>query len=133
MPETIAVVGAGNMGTAVAHVLAANGHGLRAWSIETDVLEEIRDRGTNTKYLAGVDLHPGIEAAWDLKNAVANAAVVVFSVPSQIVSGVARDLKGILRPEQLVLNVAKGLESGTNCRLSDVIVRELGEEFRTTV
>ena len=33
MPETIALLGAGNMGTAVAQVLASNGHAVRAWSI----------------------------------------------------------------------------------------------------
>jgi len=133
MPQTIALLGAGNMGTAVAQVLAANGHVVRAWSIETDVLDEMRDRRTNTKYLAGVDLEPGIEAVWDLEKAVRGAAVVVLSVPSQIVASVARDLRPFLRLDQLVLNVAKGLESGTNSRLSEVIVRELGEEFRPAV
>src|SRR5438128_11875873 len=133
MSETIAVLGAGNMGTAVAQVLASNGHAVRAWSIETDVLEEMRDRRANTKYLAGVDLHPGIEAVWDLETAVRGSAVVMLSVPSQIVAVMARDLKPFLRRQQFVLNVAKGLESGTNCRLSEVIVRELGEEFRPAV
>jgi glycerol-3-phosphate dehydrogenase (NAD(P)+) len=131
MPETIAVLGAGNMGTAVAQVLASNGHAVRAWSIETDVLEDMRDRRANTKYLAGIDLHPGIEAVWDLEKTVAGAGLVVLSVPSQIVSLMARDLKPFLRPGQLVLNVAKGLEAGSNRRLSEVIVRELGEESRT--
>jgi glycerol-3-phosphate dehydrogenase (NAD(P)+) len=133
MPETIAVLGAGNMGTAVAQVLASNGHAVRAWSIETDVLEEMRDKQANTKYLAGVELHAGIEPVWDLGQAIAGAGVVVLSVPSQVVAGMARDLKPVLRPDQLVLNVAKGLESGTNRRLSEVIVRELGDEFRSWV
>ena len=133
MPETIAVLGAGNMGTAVAQVLASNGHAVQAWSFETDVLEEMRDGRANTKYLAGVELHRGVEAVWDLETAVAGAGVVVLSVPSQIVAEVVRDLKALLRPEQLVLNVAKGLESGTNYRLSEVIVRELGVEFRSSV
>ena len=133
MRETIAVLGAGNMGSAVAQVLASNGHAVRAWSIETDVLEEMRGDARNTKYLAGVELHPRIEAVWELEKAVGGAAVVVLSVPSQIVAGIARDLKPFLRRQQFVLNVAKGLESGTNCRLSEVIVRELGEEFRPAV
>jgi glycerol-3-phosphate dehydrogenase (NAD(P)+) len=133
MPETIAVLGAGNMGTAVAQVLASNGHSVRAWSIETDVLKEMREGRANTKYLAGVDLHAGIEAVWDLENAVAGAGVIVLSVPSQIVAGMARDLSPFLRPEHVVLNVAKGLEAGTNFRLSEVIVRDLGAQFRRSV
>ena len=81
MPETIALLGAGNMGTAVAQVLAANGHAVRAWSIETDVLEEMRDQRLNTKYLAGIDLHPNIEPVWEIAKAVAGAGVIVLSVP----------------------------------------------------
>jgi glycerol-3-phosphate dehydrogenase (NAD(P)+) len=131
MLETIAVIGAGNMGTAVAQVLASNGHALRAWSIETDVLEEIRDRRLNTKYLSGVELHPRIEPVWDLEKAVQGAGLVVLSVPSQVVASVARDLSPSLRPGQLVLNVAKGLESGTNRRLSEVIAGEIGERHAT--
>src|SRR6266540_2627356 len=104
MPETIAVLGAGNMGTAVAQVLASNGHAVRAWSIETDVFEEMRDQGANTKYLAGIELHSGIEAVWDLEKAVAGTQVVVLSVPSQTVAGMARDLKPLLGRDQLVLN-----------------------------
>ncbi len=126
MPETIALLGAGNMGTAVAQVLASNGHSVRAWSIETDVLEEMRNARKNSKYLAGVDLHPEIEPVWELEKAVAGAGVIVLSVPSHIVAVVSRDLAPLLRADQLVLNVAKGLEAGTNARMSEVIVRELG-------
>jgi glycerol-3-phosphate dehydrogenase (NAD(P)+) len=126
MPETIALLGAGNMGTAVAQVLASNGHSVRAWSIETDVLEEMRDARKNSKYLAGVDLHAAIEPVWELEKAVAGASVVVLSVPSHIVAVVSRDLAPLLRADQLVLNVAKGLEAGTNARMSEVITRELG-------
>jgi glycerol-3-phosphate dehydrogenase (NAD(P)+) len=131
MPDIIAVIGAGNMGTAVAQVLASNGHSIRAWSIETDVLEEIRDHRVNTKYLSGVDLHTGIEPMWELETAVQGAGVVVLSVPSQIVAGVARDLAPFLEPGQLILNVAKGLESGTNRRLTVVIAGELDDRQAT--
>jgi glycerol-3-phosphate dehydrogenase (NAD(P)+) len=131
MPETVAVIGAGNMGTAVAQVLASNGHSVRAWSVETDVLEEMRDKHRNTKYLDEVELHTGIEPVWDMEKAVAGANVVVLSVPSQIVATVAEDLSSFLAADQLLLNVAKGLESGTNRRLSEVIARALGERRAT--
>jgi glycerol-3-phosphate dehydrogenase (NAD(P)+) len=126
MPETIALLGAGNMGTAVAQVLASNGHSVRAWSVETDVLEEMRDARRNSKYLAGVDLHPEIEPVGELEKAVAGAGIIVLSVPSHIVAVVSRDLAPLLRADQVVLNVAKGLEGGTNARMSEVITRELG-------
>ncbi len=128
--EQIAVLGAGNMGTAVAQVLAGNGHSVRAWSIEEDVLQEIRDSRRNSKYLDDVELHPGIEPVWELKRAVEGASLVIFGVPSQVASRLAADLKPHVKPGQVIINVAKGLEAKTHQRMSQVIVRELGEEFR---
>ena len=133
MPEQIAVLGAGNMGTALAQVLAGNGHAVRAWSIEEDVLAEIRDAHRNTKYLEGIDLHSNIEAVWELARAVEGAAVVVFGVPSQVVARMASDVKPHVVPGQIILNVAKGLEAGTHARMSEVILRELGGGFRPWV
>ncbi len=123
-PETVAVLGAGNMGTALAQVIAGNGHAVRLWSIETDVLAEIRDHHTNGKYLGGVRLHDRIEPCWRLDAGLNGARLAVFSVPSQIVSSVARDVAPCLRPGQLVLNVAKGLEANTHLRMSEVLARE---------
>jgi glycerol-3-phosphate dehydrogenase (NAD(P)+) len=119
--QTVAVLGAGNMGTALAQVIASNGHEVRLWSIEHDVLEEIRDHQRNTKYLEGVRLHHGITAVWEMAEAVQGAGLVVVSVPSQVVGSLARDLGPLLAPDQLVLNVAKGLEGGTHRRMSEVL------------
>lgn len=122
---SVAVLGAGNMGTALAHQIASNGHPVRAWSIETDVLEEIRDHHRSTKYLEGVDLHPNLSASFELAEAVAGADLVIVSVPSQIVHSVAPDLAACFQPGQIVLNVGKGMFSGR--RLSEVLVDALGE------
>jgi glycerol-3-phosphate dehydrogenase (NAD(P)+) len=119
--KAVAVLGAGNMGTALAQVIASNGHTVHLWSIEADVLEDIRDHQLNTKYLDGIHLHPNISAAWDMADAVRGVSLVVISVPSQVVGSLARDLAPSLSPDQTVLNVAKGLEGGTHRRMSEVL------------
>jgi glycerol-3-phosphate dehydrogenase (NAD(P)+) len=53
----------------------------------------------------------------------------VISVPSQVVSQLAKDLAPLAKPGQLVLNVAKGLQAGTHRRMSQVITEKLGSEF----
>jgi glycerol-3-phosphate dehydrogenase (NAD(P)+) len=131
--ETVAVLGAGNMGTALAQVIAANGHTVRLWSIEHDVLEQVRDQHLNTKYLDDVRLHERIQPVWELPEAVAGAALTVMSVPSQIVAGLAKDLAPLVRPEQVILNVAKGLQADTHRRMSEVLVGELGDVFARSV
>src|SRR6266851_7267971 len=127
MTEEAAVLGAGNMGTALAQVISGNGHNVRLWSIEHDVLEDVRDRRLNIKYLEGVTLHEKIEAVWDLEKAVVGARLLIVSVPSQIVRGLTRDIAHLLKPSQVVLNVAKGLEAGTHRRMSEVIREELDD------
>lgn len=128
MSEEVAVIGAGNMGTALAQVLATNGHHVRLWSIEHDVLEEVRDKHLNTKYLEDVRLHDGIEAYWELGRAVEGARLVVVSVPSQVVRRVAKDFAALVRPGQIVLNVAKGLEADTHKRMSEIVCEELDDK-----
>lgn len=123
--ETIAVLGAGNMGTALAQVIAANGHRVRLWSIETDVLEEIQQRRTNSKYLAGVSLHEGVQACWVLGQALQGARLAIVSVPSRVVRSLAREMAPHLQPGQMVLNVAKGLEEKAHLRMSEVLAQEL--------
>ena len=46
--DSVAILGAGNMGTALAQIIASNGHRVRLWNIEQDVLEEIRDHRVNS-------------------------------------------------------------------------------------
>lgn len=124
--ETVAVLGAGAIGTALAQVAATNGHRVRAWSVEADVLEDIRERHVNTKYLAGVRLHDSIEACGDLGATAAGANLVIVAVPSHVVRTVGRQLAPHLSPDQPVLNAAKGLEAETRRRMSEVLAEELG-------
>lgn len=119
----VAVLGAGNMGTALAHQIAGNGYHVRAWSIETDVLEDIRKHHRNSKYLEGIELPAGVQAVADLADAVAGATLVIVSVPSQIVHRLATDVAGHIEPGQIVLNIAKGMHDGK--RMSEELTTAL--------
>ena len=121
------------MGTALAQVLAGNGHGVRLWSIEQDVLEDVRHNRANSKYLKGVKLSERIEAAPELKEALGGADMAVFSVTSQVLRLVARDAAPHLEERCTILNVAKGLEEESNLRLSQVLSQELGTAARGIV
>src|SRR3990172_9461829 len=123
--RTVAVLGAGNMGTALAQTVAGNGHSARLWSIEADVLEEMRDRRFNSKYLPGVPLHENVTPCWTIEEALAGAWLVLFTVPSHFVRGLARDVAPHITGEQAVLNAGKGLEEGTDKRMSEVLAEEL--------
>jgi len=113
------------MGTALAQVIASNGHNVRVWSIEEDVLKEIRDRRRNRKYLDGIALHARITAVWGLPDAMEDADLIIVSVPSQVVASMAKDIAPHIRGRQSVLNIAKGLQGDTHRRMSQVLAAEM--------
>ena len=122
----VAVLGAGNMGTALAQQIARNGHHVRAWSIERDVLDEIRDSHLNTKYLKGIPLDHRIDAVSEIGDAIQGATLLVVSVPSQVVATVAADIGKHATSGQIILNVAKGIYKGR--RMSEVLSDALSNE-----
>ena len=65
--NTVAVVGAGSWGTALANLLAKKGHAVRMWSFEADVADSINARHENTKYMKGVELAQNLTASTSLE------------------------------------------------------------------
>lgn len=124
MPKHIAILGAGNMGTALA-VCAAKHAPVVLWSVESDVIERITKRRENTKYLAGVRLPRTIRAVARIENAVEGAQLVIVAVPSHVVETVGRQMARHLSPNALVLNVAKGVDEASLAPMIDVVEDEL--------
>ncbi len=148
----IAILGAGNLGTTLGIVLAGGVPGIRAgksrdvvlWSIETEVVREIRETRLNTKYLPGAALPRSLAATSDLDEALASADVILVTLPSKVVREVARQVRSALdgragRPSgtifasPVVVNASKGLEAGSYLRMSQVIASELPESLRGRV
>ena len=56
MSKQIAVIGAGSWGTALAKLLALNGHSVRMWDLNAEHLQEMQANRENVRYLPGVKL-----------------------------------------------------------------------------
>lgn len=133
MRNTIAVLGAGNAGTTFALIAAQNANAVRLWTIEEDVAETMRQSRENRKYLPGVTLPDEIIVEVDLQKAVAGADVVMLTVPSHVVRRLARAIAPFLTPEQIILDVAKGIEEKTFYMMSEVIHSELSGSVRQNI
>jgi len=133
MGKTIAVLGAGNAGTTFALIAAQQGNAVRLWTIEEDVAETMRQSRENRKYLPGVLLPDEITVEVDLEKAVAEADIVMLSVPSHVVRRLARAIAPFLTPKQIVLDVAKGIEEKTFYMMSEVIHSELSGPVRQNI
>jgi glycerol-3-phosphate dehydrogenase (NAD(P)+) len=116
----IAVVGAGSWGTTVASLTARNGPTI-LWARRAEVAEEVASAHTNATYLPGYELPPELEATASLEEAVQGADVIVMAVPSQGFRAVLEELAGHVRAWVPVVSLSKGLEQGTNKRMTEVV------------
>ncbi|MBI2482646.1 NAD(P)H-dependent glycerol-3-phosphate dehydrogenase [Candidatus Uhrbacteria bacterium] len=131
MARVITILGAGNMGTALATVLAANRYEVVLWSIEPEVVAEITTQHRTEKYLPGMVLPPQVTATGDLSQAMASARGVIFAVPSSVIVRVAADVASHCGVRMPVLSVAKGIDADTLQPLSECIAGALGRRRGT--
>jgi len=120
-----AVVGAGAWGTALADLLARNGHQVRLWAYERDVAESINSRHENTRFLAGQKLATSLEADNDLSRALADAELVTIATPSQLMRSIVKKARPALNRGAPVIVASKGIERGTLALMTDVADEEL--------
>lgn len=124
--KKIAVLGAGSWGTALAIVLADNGHEVRLWGKRTEQIDEINNAHTNEKYLPGVDLPDSIKGYIGLKEALADVGYVVIAIPTKAIRDVVREMTEYLPDQVTIVHASKGIEPDTHLRVSEMIVEELG-------
>ena len=120
----VAVLGAGSWGTALAVLLAPREPWL--WDHRPERATALQGSRQNPHYLPGVTLPDAVRVTSDLATAATTSAVIVTAVPSHALRGLARRLAALARPsQQIVVNVAKGLEQSTGKRMLEVLAEEL--------
>ena len=118
----IGVVGAGSWGTTLADMLARNGHDVRLWAREAEVVESIKEDRVNSIFHPDSPLHKSIEASGDIAEVVSSAEIVVSAAPSHAVRAVGRQIADAIgSAAPLVVSVSKGLEPGTHHTLTHVL------------
>jgi glycerol-3-phosphate dehydrogenase (NAD(P)+) len=124
--RTIAVLGAGSWGTALAVHLARQSHQVRLWGRNKGLVDEMRVRRANAVYLPDVTLPKGVFVTAELGEALQHADLVVSAVPSHGCRAVVRAAAPHLKGSAIVVSATKGIEADTLSRLSEVIAGELG-------
>lgn len=116
----IGIIGTGTWGTALARMLSNSGHQVTAWSaIETD-----SDMLKNThmhKNLPGVRIPEEIEFTKDIQEVCTDKDILVFAVPSVYVRKTAEKAAPFIEDGQIIVDVAKGMETDTLLSMTEVI------------
>jgi glycerol-3-phosphate dehydrogenase (NAD(P)+) len=127
--KRIAVIGAGNWGTALSLRLAGLGHEIRLWAHEPEVVDAIRTRHENPLFLPGVKLPEQVSVTGDFGEALRGAATVLTVVPSHFCRVIYETMRPDLRPEMTFVSATKGLETESCLRMSEVIREALELAF----
>src|SRR6476659_4893755 len=117
----VVVLGGGSWGTTVASICARRGPTLQ-WVRSEETAKDINENHRNSKYLGDeVELSLTLRATTDFSEAANTADVVVMGVPSHGFRSVVEELAKELRPWVPVVSLVKGLEQGTNMRMSQIV------------
>ena len=119
--EHVTVLGAGSWGTALAIVLAENGHNTLLWTHREDQAAEINNSHTNKQYLPETILPTSLRATASLEEAVTQAHTIVVAVPTKAIREVCSDVSNLLHETKLFVHVSKGIEPDTLLRISELM------------
>jgi len=133
MDETIAVLGAGSWGTALAIQFARSGRAVRLWGRDARALATLERERCNRRYLPDAQFPSSLHTEPNLAAAIAGCTDVLIAVPSQGFRAMLEQLRPLLRPGMRLAWATKGFELGTG-KLPHRVVREvLGEGWPIAV
>ncbi len=111
--KTIAVIGAGSWGTALAAIFSEKKIKTRLWAYEKEVLDSIQKFKENKMYLPGVPLSPDLRVTCSISEAVDGSDLILFVVPSHAARPVLKEISLHLKKEIPIISATKGIENET--------------------
>jgi len=125
----VCILGVGSFGTALAAALAPLHKNVVVWDANVSILESLAAHRENKRYHPGIVLPPNIQPAFTPQEAVEDARLVLFAVPSNAMRKVALQVAGCLPAHVPIIAAAKGIEEGTLMTMTQVLESCLPEPF----
>ena len=122
---TLAVLGAGSWGTALAALTARNGVPTRLWGRDAKALAAMTETGQNQRYLPDIQLPAELRFESDLAAALRGAGVVLIVVPSHAFAAMLDEIAPLLEPGAAIAWATKGFEPGTGRFLHELVAEKL--------
>ncbi len=129
--QPIAVLGGGSFGTALANLMAENGHSVRLWMRDPEQARIIRVEGQNPRYLKGVKVHEKVEPVTDLHQTISDCELIFVALPSSALRAALAPVAGLLDGRMLV-STTKGIEA-SGFKLMSQIIEEIAPQARIGV
>lgn len=118
--DNISLLGCGTWGSALAQILAENGHNVLAWHYKKKAVSYMTSFRKHPN-LNGFQFHKNITFDSNLDNLVANTKCIVIAVPSHSVRQTMAKVSNQLSNDTIIVNVSKGIENDSLKTMSEVI------------
>jgi len=127
--KRLAVIGAGNWGTALAVMAARKGHEVTLWSRNAEVVAGITASRVNHLYLEGVTIPDGVTATDEIGQAVTNSDLIILAAPSHAMRDLLKQIASSIPDNAILISATKGIEIASGQRMSQVVNDVLGGSF----
>ena len=117
----VVVLGAGQWGTTMAQIFCDGGKHVLMWGRSQELVDEVNEKHTNSKYLDENILPVGLKATTDLREAFEYSNIYVLAVPAQTLRENLTAWKSMIQPNALFISTLKGIEVSTMSRMTEII------------
>lgn len=128
--RTVAVIGGGSFGTALANLLAENGHKVLMWMRDAQQAEIIRTERQSPRYLKGIPIHAAVDPTTDLAQAI-KPDLLFIALPSSALREVLKPIANELN-NKILVSMTKGIEANTFLLMSQIL-QELAPQAKIGV
>ena len=123
-PLSIAVLGGGSFGTAMANLATRNGCHVTLWVRDKRTVKSLQKTHINKKYLPEHKLDERLQFTFELEAAIKNTDIIFVAVPSSAFREILQKIAPLIT-SQAVVSLTKGMEKDTFALMSDIISEEL--------
>ncbi|MCD6435477.1 MAG: NAD(P)H-dependent glycerol-3-phosphate dehydrogenase [Clostridiales bacterium] len=117
----IGVLGFGSWGTSLATSLSSLGHEITIYGRNKEYIEKVRKTRISDKYLPDIKIDKDIELTNEYEKAIIGKKVVIIAVSSQAVRKVIEEVKELIIEDQIIVNLAKGIEITSLKTISKIV------------
>lgn len=131
--RSLAIIGGGSWGTALAIVLAPRFPDVRLWVYESDLASRIHHTRENDVYLPGFPVPGNVKVVNHMPAALEGADLVLSVVPSHLVRPLYERMLPFLHREMLFISATKGLDTNNLLRPSEIMTAVISQRFQPRV
>ena len=129
----VSILGAGSWGIALSVLLNYNKHEIILWEFDKDAFQMLSGKREHKDKLPQIRIPESIKITNDLKEALKESEYICLALPSHTIREVAKRIAPHLSSNSIIINLAKGIENKTLCRMSEVLVGELPKEIHSNI